>query len=73
MPASANFSFEPRVQMSDANAGGVCQVFGVHQRFAAKTGKHEAHQLRARRFDGQTRGKAGGRGQVIDSASFSIV
>ena len=58
--------------MSDANAGGIGQIFGVHQRFAAKTGKHQAHQLRARRFDGQTRREAGGRGQIIDAASFSI-
>src|SRR5438477_7796715 len=58
--------------MSDADACGVGQILRVHQRFAAKTGKHQAHQLRARRFDGQTRREAGGRSQIIDSASFSI-
>ena|SRR5215469_7477746 len=58
--------------MSDSNAGRVGQIFGVQQRFAAKTGKHQAHQLRARRFDGKTRRKAGRGSEIINAASFSI-
>ena len=38
--------------MSDANARGIGEIFGAHERFTAETGKHQAHQLGASRFDG---------------------
>ena len=70
--ASANFSFESGVQMSDANARGVGEIFGAHERFTAKTGKHQAHQLGASRFDGQTRGEGSGGGEIIYPAGLAI-
>src|SRR5262245_18721615 len=70
--ASANFSIESRVQMSDTNARGVSEIFGAHERFTAKTGKHQAHQLGARRFDGQPRGEGSSGGEIVYSASLAI-
>ena len=58
--------------MSDANARGVGEIFGAHERFTAKTGKHQAHQLGASRFDGQTRGKGSGSGEIIYPAGLAI-
>src|SRR5262245_14975997 len=58
--------------MSDANARGVGEIFGAHERFTAKAGKHQAHQLGASRFDGQTRGEGSGSGEIIYSAGLAI-
>ena len=52
--ASANFRFQSCVQIPDASARCIDQVFGAHQRLTAETWEHQAHQLRARRFDGET-------------------
>ena len=60
------------MQMPDANTRGVSEIFGAYQRFAAKTGKHQAHQLGARCFDRQTRWKAGGGGEIVYPAGFPI-
>src|SRR4030095_16775995 len=70
--ASANFCSEPRVQMSDANARRVRQIFGAHERFAAETGEHQTHQLGACCFNGQTRGEVRRGGEIIYSAGLAI-
>ena len=58
--------------MPDANACRIREVFGAHQCFAAKTGKHQAHQLGTGCFDGETRGKRGGGGQIIYSTGLPV-
>src|SRR5262245_36733888 len=63
--ASANFSFKSRVQMSDANARGISKVFRANERFTAKTGEHQAHQLGASGFDRETRGEGSCRSEII--------
>ena len=58
--------------MSDANTCGVSQIFGAHQRFTAKTGEHQAHQLGAGCLDGETRRERGGGIEIIYAAGFAI-
>jgi hypothetical protein len=60
------------VQVSDANARGVSEVFGANERFAAKTRKHQAHQLGAGRFYGKTRGEGSCGVEIIYSAGLAI-
>ena len=58
--------------MSDANARRVGEIFGAHERFTAKTGKHQAHQLGASCFNGQTRGEGSCGGEIIYPAGLAI-
>src|SRR5215471_7580906 len=58
--------------MSDANASGIGQVFGAHERLAAKPGEHQAHQLGAGRFDGETRRQRGRGSEIIYAACFTV-
>ena len=70
--ASADFGFEPSVQISDSSASCLGQIFGTHQRLAAKSRKHQAHQLGASGLDGQARWQGGGSVEVIYTASFAV-
>jgi len=60
------------VQISNVSARGIGQIFGVEQRLAAKTGKHQAHQLGASRFDREARRKSGGGGEIVYATGFAI-
>src|SRR5207244_11856033 len=55
-----------------ANARGVSEIDGAHQLLATKTGKHQAHQFRARRLDGETRRERGGDVEIIYAACFPV-
>src|SRR6266566_9202339 len=70
--ASAKFVFESGLQISYSSPSGLGQIFGTHQRFTAKTGKHQTHQLSASRLDGETRGESGGSVQIINAASLAV-
>ena len=60
------------MQISYASSSGVGEIFRAHQRFAAKSGKHQAHQFGTRRLNGETRGEGGSSVEVVDAARFAV-
>ena len=52
--------------------GDLGQIFRAHDLFAAKSGKHQAHQIGAGRFNGEARGKRGGSIEIINAPGLAV-
>jgi hypothetical protein len=60
------------LQSSHADARDFRQIFRADERFASKTGKHQAHQIAAGILDRQARWQRSRGIEIIDAARLSV-